>query len=195
MISPNLFTGGARRVSMVKMNGCALLRFNGHSISVSSHQYARPSHGLDLFLSKSAEEFSFDNDWLLGQSALAKHLEDARTHAVNDGRFAILTLSIARARLLADKCPQLVQIYRWAEEFVHSLMEIPHSNLAKVARVVFVHHYPVMVLTASIATTTGMLAVFADAAMPVRHLATDLPCLLDLVLHHRHLSTRSSKRR
>ena len=54
-----------------------------------------------------------------------------RAHAINDGRLALDGL---RARLLADKRPELVEIYHGAEELVHRLVEVSHADLAKVAR-------------------------------------------------------------
>ena len=44
-------------------------------------------------------------------------------------------------------------------------VEIPHSNLAEVARMIFVEVCPVMVLSTCHTTTTGMLAVLAYTSM------------------------------
>ena len=48
------------------------------------------------------------------------------------------------------------------------------ARLAKVPRVIFVHHNPVVVLPASVAAPAGVLAVLANAAMA----CADVPPLL-----------------
>jgi hypothetical protein len=52
------------------------------------------------------------------------------------------------------------------------LVEVAHTNLTEVTRVVLVDVGTVVVLTTSHTTTTGMLAVLADTTVTGRDVAT-----------------------
>jgi hypothetical protein len=55
----------------------------------------------------------------------------------------------------------LIQVDNWLPEVVALLVEIPHSDLSKVTRMVLVHVRTVVVLSTSETSTTGMLAVLS----------------------------------
>ena len=58
-------------------------------------------------------------------------------------------------------CAYLVQVDDRLPEVVALLVEIPHSDLSKVTRMVLVHVRSVVVLSTSETSTTGMLAVLS----------------------------------
>lgn len=60
---------------------------------------------------------------------------------------------------------------RLPEEVAH-LVEVPHSDLSEVSRMVLVHVGPVVVLATGQPTTTGMLPVLANTSVTCRDMAT-----------------------
>jgi len=70
-------------------------------------QNASSTDSLDLLLGLAGEETSLDDDGLLGESSLAKNLEESSSGAVNDWSLGLLT-GILDSGLLGDKGPQLV---------------------------------------------------------------------------------------
>ena len=59
----------------------------------------------------------------------------------------------------------LVEVDDRLPELVLQLVEVPHTDLSKVTRVVLVDVRPVVVLATSHTATTGMLAVLSDTSM------------------------------
>jgi len=59
----------------------------------------------------------------------------------------------------------LIQIDNRLPELILQLVEIPHPNLSKVARVVFVEVRPVVVLSSCHTASTGIFSVLADTAV------------------------------
>jgi hypothetical protein len=74
--------------------------------------------------------------------------------------------------------PQLVHVHDRAVELVHGLVEVAHSDLAEVARMVLVEQNAVMVHASGVTTTSGMLAVLAHTSMPGTDMASFLAVLL-----------------
>ena len=87
-----------------------------------------------------------------------------RTHAVNDGSLALGIVGVLRPRLLADKSPNLVQVHHRGEELLLGLMEVAHTDLTEVTRVILVPHDPVVVLATSVTATARVLPVLACEA-------------------------------
>jgi len=143
-------------------------------------QHARAAGGLDLLLGERREELGLDDKRRLGQAALAEHLEDALAHAVDHRRFR---RGRSLARLRAHKRPQLLDVDGRAVELVHRLVEVPHTNLTEVTRVVFVHHDAVVVLATGVTATARVLPVLADTALAVRHVTAQLARSLALNLY------------
>jgi hypothetical protein len=105
--------------------------------------------------------------------------------------------------LLRHQCPELVNVDRRLPELVAGNVEVPHTNLSKVARVVLVkvgtkreHHairnlayrdrqsnIPVVVLTTSETTTPGVLAVLADTSVAGRDVAAVLASVAETGRH------------
>ena len=103
-------------------------------------------------------------------------------HAVNDDGLAGRAFAL---RLVGDERPQLLDVDRRAEEVVLLLVVVPHADLAEITRVVFVHHDPVVVLSARIATAARVLTVLSDATLSMRHGTTHGPGLLANLLDDR----------
>merc|ERR1719350_1910581 len=57
-------------------------------------------------------------------------------------------------------------------------VEVPHSNLSEVSGMVLVKVDPVVMLTTSVSTTSGMLPVLPDPSVSVRHVSSQPPGLL-----------------
>ena len=138
---------------------------------------------LDLLLRLAGEEPGLDDDGRLGQVALAQHLEEPGARDVDDWRLALGLLGtggVAGARLLAHQRPQLVQVDGGAVRVGHVGVgvEVAHAHLAKVTRVVLVEVDAMVVLTAGVSASSGMLAVLADATVAVGHVAAELAGLL-----------------
>jgi hypothetical protein len=116
---------------------------------------ASTTHSLDLLLGELGEVLGLNNDGLLGQSALAQHLEETLLGDVDDGHgVGGSGLGVLLASLVAHEGPQDVQVDDGAVEFVHLLVEVPHTDLTEVTRVVLVEVNAVMVLTTGVTTTT-----------------------------------------
>jgi hypothetical protein len=71
-------------------------------------------------------------------------------------------------------CAYLVEVDDGLPELVLELVEVPHTNLTEVTRVVLVDVGTVVVLTTGHTATTGRLAVLADTTFTGRDMATVL---------------------
>ena len=82
--------------------------------------------------------------------------------------------------LFRHEGPQLVQVdARLVQVGVVGVdVEVPHSNLSEVSRMVLVEVNSVMVLTTSVSATSGVLPVLSDPSMTVGHVSSQLPGLL-----------------
>lgn len=56
------------------------------------------------------------------------------------------------------------------------LVEIPHAHLTEVTWVVLVEVDAMVMLTAGVTSTSGMLTVLANTTMTVAHMPSELPC-------------------
>lgn len=92
---------------------------------------------------------------------------------------ALLLLELSEL-LGSDKGPKFVQVDFGPEFVLAAQMEVPHTDLTEVTRMVFVEVDAVMVHTTSVTATSGMLAVLADTTMTVADVTTQLPGLLPL---------------
>ena len=147
-----------------------------------SNQDADSTSSLDLLLGRSAEELGLDDRRLLWQMTLAKNFVVSSSDNIDDRSFVRL-LRILEPRLFRDEGPQLVEIDRGAEVLLLSQMEVTHTDLSEVTRMVFVEVDSVMMLTAGITTTSGMLTVFANTTMSMADMTPQLAALLVLFSH------------
>lgn len=86
------------------------------------------------------------------------------------------------------ECSYLVEVDDGLPEVVLLLVEVSHTNLTEITRMVFVDVGSVVVLTTGHTTTTGMLAVLADTTVTGRDVATAIKIvsivfLVEQVIH------------
>jgi len=144
--------------------------------SCSEHTLATDC--IDLLLSRLGEKPGLDDDRNLRADTLTEKLGVARVAEINDGHLAILALD--GTGLLGDERPDPVHVDHRAVELVLGLVEVPHTDLTEVTRVVFVPVDPVVVLTTSVTATARILAVLADTAVSSAHVAALLAVLLQV---------------
>jgi hypothetical protein len=72
----------------------------------------------------------------------------------------------------------LIQVDDWFPEVVALLVEVSHTNLSEVTRMVFIHVGSVVMLTTSETTTTGMLAAMRLSVTVLSINCSSLVCLV-----------------
>ena len=159
--------------------------------SLLSSQNASTSNRLNLFLCDSGEEPGLDDDRLLREHSLAQNLEDSSPGAVDD-RGLVLDGGVLGPSLLRDQRPQLVEVDGGTAVVgdVGVDVEVPHTNLPEVSRMVLVKVDPVVMLSTSVTTTSGVLAVLPNPSMTMGNMTPQLPGLL-LISRHLPFSCRS----
>ena len=71
----------------------------------------------------------------------------------------------------------LVEVDDWLPELVLHLVEVSHTDLSEVTRVVLVHVGTVVVLTTGKTTSTGMLSVLSDTTVSGTDVTSQLASL------------------
>ena len=127
---------------------------------------------LNLLFSELGKELCLDDDRDVDLSVSEK-LEVTEVNKVDDGGLAASVLG-GLVDTLAGGVEDLVNVDGGAEAAVLQDVELAHTDLTEVTRMVLVHEDSVVVLTTGVTATTGMLAVLADTA--VAHL--DVTALL-----------------
>merc|ERR1719343_1881621 len=140
----------------------------GHRNNLLGREDASSTDGLDFLLGDTGEEAGLDNHWLLGENTLAQNLVITGSGAVDDGSLGCLS-GVLGSGLFRHEGPQLVQV-----GVVGVDVEVPHSNLSEVSRMVLVEVNSVMVLTTSVSATSGVLPVLSDPSMTVGHVSSQL---------------------
>jgi len=132
---------------------------------LSSEDASTPD-SLDLLFRHPAEEPGLHDDGLLGKNALAQHLAVTSSGYIND-RGLVLNTGILEPGLFRDERPELVKVdSRLVQVGVVGVhVEVPHSHLSEVTRMVFVEVDPVVMLTTSVSATSRMLPVLSDPAV------------------------------
>merc|ERR1719167_334684 len=99
--------------------------------------------------------------------------------SLHNNRGLVCLISIFGPSLLRNKGPQLVKVdSRLVEVGVVGMdMEVPHTNLSKVTRMVLIEVYSVVMLTSSVSATSGMLPMLANPTMTVGDMSSQLPGL------------------
>merc|ERR1711865_530076 len=129
----------------------------------------------DLLLSLLREEAGLDDHWLVREGALSEDLEESRLGHVNDWDLAPslnLLLLVLGASLGGDKSPETVDVDDWAEVHVLGLVEVTHTDLTEVTRVIFVEVNAMVMLTTSVTASTRVLAVLSNTTLTVGHSST-----------------------
>merc|ERR1719446_197406 len=141
-------------------------------------QDARAARLLDLLLGELREELGLDGDGLLGELALAKALKDSELSEVDKGGSAVGLVGVLLALVKAHHAPELVHVDRGHVVRVLLVVEIAHTHLTEVTRVILVEGNSVHVLATGVSATGGVLAVLADTAVTAVHATALLPVLL-----------------
>jgi hypothetical protein len=116
---------------------------------------------LDLLLGLSRDVAGADDDGDGGKAALAEDLGVPEIEDVEDGGLVALLGEVLIALVGGNERPELVEVDGGLPEAVLHLVEVAHTDLSEVTRMVLVDVGPVVVLTTGHTTTTGMLAVLA----------------------------------
>ncbi|KAG8500153.1 hypothetical protein CXB51_004461 [Gossypium anomalum] len=85
--------------------------------------------------------------------------------------------------VLRDKRPELVDVDDGAMELVTEPVEVPHTNLTEITRMVFVEEDPVVMHASSVTATPGVLPVLPDTTVTGAHMAALLAVLLEAGCH------------
>jgi len=131
---------------------------------------------LDLLLSQLGERSSSNNDWLLWKVTLTKDLEDTSLLAIND--WDLSGLSVRDSGLLRNEGPNLLNVDGWAVISVASEMEMSHTNLTEITRVVLIEVDSVVMLTTGLTSTTWMLTMLTNTAVTHADMTSKASCLL-----------------
>lgn len=122
--------------------------------------------------------------------SLAENLVVTRSNAVNYWSLVSLVLVIC-PRLVRDERPQLVEVDRRAPVLLLRQMEVTHADFTEVTRMIFVEIDAMVMLAASVTTTTGMLSVLANTAMAATNMPSQLSTLLVLCRHRSEINSIS----
>lgn len=131
-----------------------------------SNQFNNTTNSSDLLLSQLGNKSGLDNDWNLWQLSLTQNLTVTVGQGVNDwGSRRGGGLQVLVSLLGVNQRPQLLQVDLWLPEVVSLLVEVSHTNLTEVTRVVLVHVGSVVVLTTGLTTSTRVLSVLTDSTL------------------------------
>lgn len=131
-----------------------------------SNQFNNTTNSSDLLLSQLGNKSGLDNDWNLWQLSLTQNLTVTVGQGVNDwGSRRRGSLQVLVSLLGVNQRPQLLQVDLWLPEVVSLLVEVSHTNLTEVTRVVLVHVGSVVVLTTGLTTSTRVLSVLTDSTL------------------------------
>lgn len=97
---------------------------------------------------------------------------------VNEGCSAVVLLGILLALLETHHAPKLIHIDGGHVVRVLLVVEVPHTHLTEVSRVILVESNSVHVLATSVTATGSVLAVLADTAVTAVHATALFPVLL-----------------
>merc|ERR1711964_587610 len=117
-------------------------RGDGSQLVNSSCGHASTTNFLDLLLSRLAEKLGLDNDRLSWEATFPEHLEESRFGNINHGNSTLrsnLFLGILLTNRSWHEGPDAVEVDGGTVVHVLSLVEVAHTNLSEISRVVFVH--------------------------------------------------------
>jgi hypothetical protein len=100
-----------------------------------------------------------DDERLARKGSLSEQLPESSLDSVDDWDSTILGVGALFSDLFRDQRPELVEVDDWSVEGVLVEVEVSHTDLTEVTRMVLVHVDAVMMLTTSKTATTRMLSV------------------------------------
>ena len=126
------------------------------------------ANSLDPSFSGFAELSSFDENWESWEFALAENLEEASFGHVDHSCFSVVDSLGSLPSVFRNDVPKGVEIHSWVMESISLHMQMSHTLLANVPRMVHEDVDSVMVLSTSVTSATWMLSVLSNSTVPVR---------------------------
>jgi len=142
------------------------LGWNQFNVFVSNQlrdKQACSTGGLDLLFCQSGEELGLDNYRDIDLSITQK-LEVSELYQVNHRGLASSVLG-SLVVTFPGNTKDLVEVDRRAVGSVLQDMELAHTNLTEVTRVIFIHKNSVVMLSSGVTATTGVLSVLSDTSV------------------------------
>jgi len=128
------------------------------------------------------EELGLDDDRLVGELTGTEDLEETLLGHVDDGGLGGV-LGVLKSVVLGDEGPDLVDVEGLAVEAILQLVEVSHTDLTEITRMVLVHVNSVMMLTTGKTATARMLAVLADTTVTTGNVTALLAVLAETSRH------------
>lgn len=119
---------------------------------------------------------------ILRQNTLTQNLKVTKLGNINQ-RSRILGSPGLVFNILRDQRPELVDVDDGTVKLVAKFVEVTHTDLSEITRMVFVEKDSVVVHASSITATSGVLPVLADTTMPCAYVPSLLPVLLQTSRH------------
>jgi hypothetical protein len=111
---------------------------------------------------------------------------------INDRDTVVWTVvGVLGASLGRHKSPEFVKVHSWAMEHLLGAMEITHTNLSEVTRMVLIKVNTMMMLTTGATATTWVLTVLTDTTVT----GGDVTALFAVLAQTRRLEREREKER
>ena len=136
----------------------------------------------NLFLSELREVLGLDNNRDVDLS-VSEELENTGGVEVNDGGLSLGGSLGGLVNTLSGDVENLVHVGSVAELSVLKDVELAHTDLSEVTRMVLVHHDAVVVLTSSVTTSSGVRPVLSDTSVTSTDVSPLLPVLVGAGRH------------
>ena len=154
----------------------SILIFFGHACLGS--EQAGTSSRLNLLLGKLGEVLGLNNNRDIDLS-ISKKLEVSLGHKINNGGLARSGTLGSLINTLSGNIEELVNVDSRSEGSVLQHMEVTHTNLTEVTRVIFIKEDTVVVLSSCVTATTGMLTVLSNTTVSHLDVAALLACFVE----------------
>lgn len=145
-----------------------------------SSEDASSTGGLDLLSGRLGEKLGLDDDGHGGEITSTKNLEETVLGDIDDGG---LLLALEVLDIEARKTPETVNVHNRDVILRILVVEVAHTNLTEVTRVILIEQDTVVVLASGVTTTSGMLTVLSDTTVTGRDVSSVLTGLSQLGGH------------
>ena len=145
-----------------------------------SSENAGTTDGLDLLSGRLGEKLGLDDDGDGGERSSSEDLEETVLGNINDGS---LLLALEVLNVETRESPETVEVDDGAVVLGILVVEVAHTDLTEVTRVILIEQDTVVVLASSVTTTSGMLTVLSNATVTGRDVSSVLTGLLQLGGH------------
>lgn len=142
----------------------AVILFSNLIVICLSDEQAGSSSSDNLLLGELREELGLDNNGD-GDLSVSEELEDSGSDEVDNGGLSLGGGLGGLVGSLGGEVEHPVNIGNIAELAVLQEVVVPHSDLSEVSRVILVHHDPVVVLSSSVTTSSGVTTVLSDTSL------------------------------